>query len=190
MTDATETVTVTATAHTHESDDNTITTVTAHTGAGTTMDITVPAHAHEEGEHTADTAVIFVTGHTHQTGGAVTFGVIAHSHAVADTVDAHTHDAPPAHKHSDDGITVVEITEHTHASNRRVVVVRAHEHDGVIPTHSLTGVDQTKPHLHAVGHNGKYGIHVHSVVSGAGTVTLRQQRPAKAGEKRGRSRRI
>ena len=117
--------------------------------------------------------VVYVTAHTHETGGAVIFGVIAHSHADDTACRGIRMIRLPTISMSEDGITVVQITDaHTHASNRRVVVVRAHEHDGVTPTHSFTGVDQTKPHLHAVEHNGKYAIHVHSVLSGAGTVTL------------------
>ena len=167
---ATEAVDIGVAAHTHVADGS-ITSVTAHNHAGGTMSVTVTAHMHEDD----GTTISPVTVHTHDSNGTVLIGIVAHTHNAGGTLvefTGHLHINAPDHQHEVDGFSVIPFDLHTHASNRRVNVVRAHTHTSGAPTHSFTGVDQTMPHFHGVEHNGRYAIYVGSVLSGAGTVTL------------------
>ena len=108
--------------------------------------------------------------------------VNAHSHNADETVrdftgdEAHAHVGVTAHKHEEgEGETlydVIPVKAHTHASNRRVVDVGNHIHEGGSADPRIEGVDPREKHLHAILHNSKYAVRVGPVPSGSGELSL------------------
>ncbi len=115
-----------------------------------------------EHEHDDSTVVFNVVSHTHAAG---TGGALADVVSVND----HTHGDLVYHTHDEDTSAVNLVTKHTHAGNRSVDVVYAHNHGDTPPD---TGVTQDEKHIHSVDHNGKYAVYVGPVPNGAGSVAI------------------
>ena len=152
-----------------------------HSHSGTKTNVVVIHHKHVDNAESGE--IYSVTAHYHGSGEAVEPLVDAHSHVGGGTTgavrnfaaptDSHTHSDVADHTHIEDDYTVVGFDYHTHhSSTGHVVNVRAHTHGASGPEQDVTGVLPTEPHLHAVEHNGKYAVHVGSVLSGSGSVTL------------------